>query len=207
MELNTVYRKTMKGENAIRHRTDDLPNDLRMVLLLINGQRDIGTLRMVSEHCRDSIAPLIFLEDNGFIEMAVMQSNVVALAGGARVGAAVPPMNYPPQPNPVSVQYTAAPVYSQNPPMQAPPQAAPAQTVQVDSFAQQAAANQLREKVNKLLSHISRSLGEDAKMVYSKVEAIRTEQEFQDMVKKLYIIISQYRGVKDAELFASAFGR
>lgn len=202
MELNTVYRKTMKGENAIRHRTDELPNDLRMVLLLINGQRDIGTLRMVSEHCRDSIAPLIFLEDNGFIEIALMQSNVVALAGGARTGAPTPSVSYSTQPSPVSLQYTPAPVYSQ-----AAPTPPPEPAVQVDNFAQQAAANQLREKVNKLLSYISRTLGEDAKMVYSKIEAIRSEQEFQEMIKKLYIIISQYRGVKDAELFASAFGR
>jgi hypothetical protein len=199
MELNTVYKKTDKGENAIRHRSDDLPNDLRMVLLLINGHRDIGTLRMVSEHCRDSIAPLIFLEDNGFIEIAVAQSNVVALAGGSRAPAAAPPsMNYPSQPSSVSVQYTSAPVYAP------PPAAAP---VQAEAAAPSGVSPQLREKINGLLSYVSRSLGEDAKMVYSKIEAIRSEQEFHDMVKKLYTIISQYRGIKDAERFMSSFGQ
>jgi hypothetical protein len=200
VELNTIYRKTEKGELAIRHRTEELPNDLRMVLLLINGLRDIGTLRMVSEHCRDSIAPLIFLEDNGFIEMIAAQSNVVSMAGGARVTIPTPAVNYAPQPNPVSVQYAHAQVYTQNPPPSAQPTYA-------EPPAQQAPSNQIRDKVNSLMSYVSRALGEDAKMVYSKIEAIRTEQEFQDMVKKLYIIIGQYRGVKDAERFMSSFGQ
>lgn len=200
MELNTIYRKTDKGENAIRHRTDELPNDLRMVLLLINGHRDIGTLRMVSEHCRDSIAPLIFLEDNGFIEMVTAQSNVVAMAGGARVTMPSPSVSYSAPPNPVSVQYAPAPVYA------AQPVAPSVQQTYAEPPVQQGMSNQLREKVNNLMSYISRALGEDAKMVYSKIEAIRTEQEFQDMVKKLYVIIGQYRGVKDAERFMSSFG-
>jgi hypothetical protein len=197
MELNTVYKKTTKGEEAIRHRTDELPNDLRMVLLLINGIRDVGTLRMVSEHCRDSMAPLIFLEDNGFIEIATAQTNVVALAGGSR---AMPNVGYPSQSGPpVSMQYSPPPVYSQAP--VAPP---PAQVV---APIQQGMNPQLQEKVSGLISYVSRALGEDAKMVYAKIEAIRTEQDFQDMVRKLYTIISQYKGVKDAERFASSFGR
>jgi hypothetical protein len=200
MELNTIYRKTDKGENAIRHRSDDLPNDLRMVLLLINGLRDIGTLRMVSEHCRDSIAPLIFLEDNGFIEIATAQSNVVSMAGGARAAAPVPTMSYATQPSPVSVQYNPPPVYSQN-------TQAPAPQTYAEPASQHVMSNQLRDKINSLMSYISRTLGEDAKMVYSKIEAVRTEQEFQDMVKKLYTIIGQYRGVKDAERFMSSFGQ
>ncbi len=196
MELNTVYRKTMKGEEAIRHRTDELPNDLRMVLLLINGIRDVGTLRMVSEHCRDSMAPLIFLEDNGFIEMVSAQTNVVAMAAGSR---AMPNVGYPSQPAPpVSMQYSPPPAYSQVP--VAPP-------VQVAAPVQQGMNPQLQEKVSGLISYVSRALGEDAKMVYAKIEAIRTEQEFQDMVKKLYTIIGQYKGVKDAERFAASFGR
>jgi hypothetical protein len=199
MELNTVYRKTAKGEEAIRHRTDELPSDLRMVLLLINGLRDVGTLRMVSEHCRDSMAPLFFLEDNGFIEMVVAQNNVVALAGGSRPG---PSYAAPSAPTPA--QYAPQPTYAAPAPLPPPvaQQAAPPLAA-----APQMPSAQLQERVAKLLSYVSRTMGEDARLVYDRIQAIRTEQEFQDMVKKLYNIISQYKGVKDAELFAASFGR
>jgi hypothetical protein len=196
MELNTVYRKTSKGEEAIRHRTDELPSDLRMVLLLINGLRDVGTLRMVSEHCRDSMAPLFFLEDNGFIEMVVAQNNVVALAGGARPGP-----SYAPPSAPAPVQYAQQPTYAAPVP-QAPPPVAPP-----PALAPQMPSAELQGKVASLLSYVSRTMGEDARLVYDRIQAIRTEQEFHDMVKKLYTIISQYKGVKDAESFAASFGR
>jgi hypothetical protein len=201
MELNTVYRKTSKGEEAIRHRTDELPSDLRMVLLLINGLRDVGTLRMVSEHCRDSMAPLFFLEDNGFIEMVTAQNNVVALAGGARPGP-----SYAPPSAPAPVQYAPAPTYAAPAPLPQPPPptyAAPS----LPAAAPQMPSAELQERVANLLSYVSRTMGEDARLVYDRIQAIRTEQEFQDMVKKLYNIISQYKGVKDAERFAASFGR
>jgi hypothetical protein len=207
MELNTIYRKTAKGEQSIRHRTDDLPSDLRMVLLLINGMRDVGTLRMVSEHCRDSLAPLIFLEDNGFIEQVVAQTNVVAMQAGARPAPA--PTYAPPAP--------AAPMPQPQPAYVIPQAQAPVtptvsystnySTGPAESILTQTQAQHMQDRVNALLSYMSRAMGEDAKMVYERIQAVRTEQEFQDIVKKLYTILTDYRGVKEAERFMQSFGK
>jgi hypothetical protein len=211
MQLNVIYRKTAKGEESIRHRTDDLPSDLRMVLLLINGMRDVGTLRMVSEHCRDSLAPLIFLEDNGYIEIVTAQSNVVAMAGGTRPAA--PAAYAPPAPMPAAPVAPPAPVYAP------PPQAMPAAPMPgpasysvptsggSESILAHAQSQHLQEKVGGLMSYITRALGDDAKMVQDRILAVRSDQDFQDVVKKLYTIIHDYRGVKEAERFMQSFGR
>jgi hypothetical protein len=199
MDLNTVYKKTVKGEEAIRHRTDKLTSDLRMVLMLINGLRDVGTLRMVSEHCRDSMAPLFFLEDNGFIEMVVAQNNVLAPEASARTAPLYVSPSTSTTSTPAPDQYAAqsVSVAAVSLPNVVPP------TVAVQQIPNAA----LQDKVANLLSYVSLTMGDDAHLVYDHIQAIGAEQEFQGMVKKLYTIISQYKGVKEAERFAVLFGR
>jgi len=175
-----------------------------MALLLINGLRDVGTLRMVSEPCRESMAPLIFLEDNGFIEVVVAQSNVVAMAGGARLG----PSYAAPASAPNRFQYSTPASLPSSAQQQPQPQvSAPVQATapQYDSRPNQMARQQMQDKINNLLSYVSRTLGEDANLVHARIEAIRTEQEFEEMIKKIYVIISGYRSVKDAEKFMQIF--
>jgi hypothetical protein len=199
---DVIYQKTNKGQEAVLHRSADLPSDLRMVLLLINGLRDVKTLRMLSETLKDGVAPLVFLEDNGYIEQRQMQ-NVVAIGGGVAsrpvsMPAYAPPPA-PPQQYNAPQQYQQQPTYAPQQPVYAP-QPAP-------TYAPPANVPGLNERVSALSSYITRVLGEDSGMIVEKVGHIRTDAEFNGMVTRLYDIIKEYRGVKEAERFASTFGR
>jgi hypothetical protein len=201
---DVIYQKTAKGQEAVLQRSADLPSDLRMVLLLINGLREVKTLRMLSETLKDGIAPLVFLEDNGYIEQRQMQ-NVVAIGGGSaprpiNPAAYAPPTQpqYAPQPPPQ--QYSPPPQqqYAQPQPSYAPPS---------PNYGAPAPMPGLNERVSALSSYITKVLGEDSAMIVDKVGHIRTDAEFSGMVTRLYDIIKEYRGVKEAERFASSFGR
>jgi hypothetical protein len=202
---DVIYQKTNKGQEAVLHRSADLPSDLRMVLLLINGLRDVKTLRMLSETLKDGVAPLVFLEDNGYIEQRQIQ-NVVAIGGGVTSRPVSMPAYVPPPAPPQ--QYSAPQQY--NPPVQQPIYA-PQQPVYApqpaSTYAPATNAPGLNERVSALSSYITRVLGEDSGMIVEKVGHIRTDAEFNGMVTRLYDIIKEYRGVKEAERFASSFGR
>jgi hypothetical protein len=203
---DVIYQKTAKGQEAVLQRSADLPSDLRMVLLLINGLREVKTLRMLSETLRDGIAPLVFLEDNGYIEQRQMQ-NVVAIGGGS----APRPINPSAYTPPSQSQYSPPPQQQQY----SPPQPQPQQYAQPQpnyappspNYGVPAPMPGLNERVSALSSYITKVLGEDSAMIVDKVGHIRTDAEFSGMVTRLYDIIKEYRGVKEAERFASAFGR
>ncbi len=62
-----IFGKTQLGNDEILRRSVGLPTDLRSLLLLIDGRRDLAMLRNVSQAVRETPAPLLYLEDNGFI--------------------------------------------------------------------------------------------------------------------------------------------
>jgi hypothetical protein len=214
MDSSVVFEKTPKGEEALRHRDESLPADLRMVLLIINGSRNVETIQLISDPCKTSIAPLIFLEDNGYIQRIGTRANVFPLRGNAAVmpSAAIAPIN---DPGPVYTQAAYVPQGMQQPQMQQqiqpqphmPPQpqiAQPqiqAQPVYVPSQDDSA----LRGRLSELKSFLIQTLGQDANHVIARVSEVRTAQEYADIVVKLYALIRDYSGVRDAERFMQRF--
>jgi hypothetical protein len=215
MDSSIVFEKTAKGEQALRHRDDSLPADLRMVLLIINGIRNVETIQLISDPCRDSLAPLFFLEDNGYIQRIGTRANVfpIRTEGSAAVAAAPEPMTqrFTPAPTPQPVP-APAPIPQAIP--QAIPQPAPvamAQPVLASANASvpapmiQQMDNSLALKIAALRTYLVQTLGQDADPVIARVSQVKSQDEYVEMVKKLYAIIRDYAGVRDAERFMQRF--
>jgi hypothetical protein len=64
----TILVRTAKGEDEIAHRSHRLPTTLRMVLLMIDGRRDLRALQVLNDRLRTSLEPLLELEREGYIE-------------------------------------------------------------------------------------------------------------------------------------------
>jgi predicted component of type VI protein secretion system len=208
MDPSIVFEKTPKGEDALRHRDGTLPSDLRMVLLIINGSRNVETIQMVSDPCRESIAPLIFLEDNGYIQRIGSRDNIFSFRGNNPV-AAEPSME--PQTQRAQPAYQAQPQMAAPQPLyQPPPQLAPQPQYQAAPQPQVAVQpmqidNSLALKLAALRTYLAQTLGQDADAVMNRVAEVRSQQEYQAMVGKLYAIIRDYAGVRDAERFMQRF--
>jgi hypothetical protein len=63
----TVFKITAEGDKELQWRTHGVPKDIRFLLMLINGNRDVRTLRLVSESARESNAVFEFLLIEGLI--------------------------------------------------------------------------------------------------------------------------------------------
>jgi hypothetical protein len=206
MDSSIVFEKTPKGEEALRHRDESLPSDLRMVLLIINGIRNVETVQLISDPCKESIAPLIFLEDNGYIQRIGSRANVFSLRGNNAVAMAPAPEQAPqrsPMAEPVA---QTAPAAQHQPAAQAVPQYTLAPQPQTFFEPVQAPQdNSLILKVAALRAYLAQTLGQDANAVINRVAEVRTHDEYAAIVKKLYGIIREYAGVRDAERFIQRF--
>ncbi len=207
MDASVVFEKTPKGEEALRHRDESLPSDLRMVLLIINGMRNIETIQLISDPCKTSIAPLIFLEDNGYIQKIGTRDNIFPLRGNTAMSAA-PSMAPANDAAPTYAQAAYAPPAPYTAP--APPATAPMQTVapQMQAqalYVQQQADAELRTRLSELKSYLIQTLGQDANPVLGRVSEVRNAQEYAEIVSKLYKLIGNYSGVRDAERFMQRF--
>ncbi len=65
--------------------------------------------------------------------------------------------------------------------------------------------NSLALKLAALRTYLSQTLGQDADAVINRVAGVQTHQEYQTVVGKLYAIIRDYAGVRDAERFMQRF--
>ena len=193
IDPSAIYLKTAKGEEAVRDRKSELPADIRMVLLLVNGQRNVAALQAVSEGLQESIAPLLFLEDNGYVALSGAQTNVLSFPGSA---AAAPAQAYAAAANPAPVAAVA--------PLLGPPpvMAQPAPTMPAAPAEDRAA---LQNKLSALSAYIVSTLGEDAEGVLKRIREVQTQGEYVALLRKLYDILRDYRGVREAEKFMQSF--
>ncbi len=196
IDPSVIYLKTAKGEEAVRDRKSDLPADIRMVLLLVNGQRNVAALQAVSEGLQESIAPLLFLEDNGYIALSGAQTNVLSFPGNAALAPAQVYAAPAAVANPAPVAAVAAPVAA--PPVMAQPAPAMAAAPAEDRAA-------LQNKLSALSAYIVSTLGEDAEGVLKRIREVQTQGEYVALLRKLYDILRDYRGVREAEKFMQSF--
>lgn len=67
---SSVFRKSLKGVEAIASRQSGLPRPLRSALIMIDGKRDVGELDKLVATLGDPQALLAELEASGLIELA-----------------------------------------------------------------------------------------------------------------------------------------
>ena len=197
---NVVYAKTAKGEEALRHRDGTLPADARMVLLVVNGMRNVETLKFISEPCRESLAPLIFLEDNGFIEQVGSRENVFNLRQDSD-----PDFRERESLNQGS---NTAVARLATPPMAAIPQTVSMAPAPLRAVAPQYAADRVEpERVRALIMHLQKVMGSDSAQAVVRAGQVQTREEFVALVGKLGNILREYKGVREAEHFLKLFER
>jgi hypothetical protein len=189
LDNNLVFNKTMLGTDEILRRAVGLPNDLRSLLLLIDGRRDVNSLRSISVALRESLAPLLFLEDNGFIVRLGAESSVVPLAKRSAVAAA--PAYVPTVPRQVPVNMPAPAVLSSV-------QQNYAQAPAVPSYA----LNELR---GALIQFVSSALGADGAHAIGRIQNAADLPELQSIARRIYEILKDYSGVRTAEKFMQQF--
>jgi hypothetical protein len=67
IDPETIYELTPAGDDVIQHRSLQLPMELRFLLMLINGVRSVGTLRVVTPAAKHDDAGFIILSEYGLI--------------------------------------------------------------------------------------------------------------------------------------------
>jgi hypothetical protein len=225
IENDVVFAKTELGTDEILRRSAGLPNDLRSLLLLIDGKRDVDTLRRVSISIRESLAPLLFLEDNGFIvrlgqaasatvvPMAKRPLHPVAVANAALQFRQAPSSDYVmTQPQVVAPAQAPVPAPAQQaPPLQAPPQAMQSQAPR-PYMATEAAYNQanppaadLNELRGALIQFVSAALGADGAHAIGRIQTAANISDLQAIARRIYEILKDYSGVRTAEKFMQQF--
>ena len=73
MDPNLIYVKTASGENAIQQRTRVIQRNVRMVLILVDGQSSVADLIRKTGNLQLTENALAELEKGGFIELKVEQ--------------------------------------------------------------------------------------------------------------------------------------
>ncbi len=203
IDSDIVFNKTALGTDEILRRTVGLPSDLRSLLLLIDGRRNVQALRSISIAVRESEAPLLFLEDNGFIER-IGGSSVVPITQRRPVAPIAPPA---PQAYPTN---SAAPAYAPRPvqPQPVPMQPQPAQPAMQPYPQQQQYVPQsvvLGDIKGALIQFVSTTLGSDAGHAIGRIQGARDLPELQAVARRIYEVLKEYSGVRVAEKFMQQF--
>ncbi len=180
LDDSAVFTKTEVGNDEVLRRTLGLPNDLRSLLLLIDGRRTFAMLRQVSVALRSSSAPIIFLEDNGFITRAS--------AGRPAVSAPMAP---------------ARPAYQAPEPQRMEPPAASPYLATQAQYSQ--ALNQLSDIKGNMIQFVSSALGADGAHAVGRIQSAESLADLQQIARKIYDVLKAYSGVKIAEKFMQQF--
>jgi hypothetical protein len=66
---NLVFALNAKGHQVLQHRTEPLPTDIRFLMNLINGERSVQTLRVVSPTAKRDDSAFIVMLDLGLLDI------------------------------------------------------------------------------------------------------------------------------------------
>jgi hypothetical protein len=95
MEAQAIYRKSEKGSEAIATRGHGVVGKLRMLLILVDGKKNVDELTRIAEGMGESVTLLKLLEAEGLIELASASAPAgpasaqgAAVASGADIGRA-----------------------------------------------------------------------------------------------------------------------
>lgn len=190
---SVCYRRTAKGDQEIVFRNTGLDPELRNLLLLINGRRDIPSLAALVPMLRTSLEILQLLEDQGYIELDMAGSG----AGMAQPMA--PQQTAWPQAAPRAPAPAPAPPAPR--PAPAPPAAAPA----APRTPTERADLNFAARREQLMQHLAVLLGADYGPVGQRLQTVRDPAELAGLEKKLFELVKLYRGPREAQVFADKF--
>ncbi len=76
MDSDLIYAKTASGEEAVQKRTRLMQRNVRMVLILVDGQSTVADLCQKTNNPKLTESALAELENNGLIELRVGQDSI-----------------------------------------------------------------------------------------------------------------------------------
>jgi hypothetical protein len=191
--MATVYRKSMKGIDEIAFKTAGLPMRLVSYLAIVDGESTVEQLAARHPQLPSLDVVLNGLVQQGFIEVASSDANVVQM-NTMRVGNGAP-MHVQPAPAPVYAPSFASASFA--PSMQPPQQ---------QQMPQQGGYSPELEIVKgNMIKDVSSILGADAAPVIQKIQGCRTKDDLFGSMMGIKKIITIYANAGLAEKFAARY--
>jgi hypothetical protein len=183
--MGTIYRKSLKGIDELAFKTNGLPMRLMSYLSVVDGETSIEQLMARNPQLPSMDVVLQGLVQQGFVEVAGSDANVVQM-NNMRVGnGASIPMQAP------APSYAPAPMQQ---PMQQPmPSNNGGYSPELDII-----------KSN-MVKDVSGILGTDAGPVIQKIQAARTKDDLFGSMMGIKKIITIYANAGLAEKFAARY--
>lgn len=183
--MGMIYRKSLKGIDELAFKTHGLPMRLMSYLMAVDGEASIEQLIARNPQLPSMDVVLGGLMQQGFVEVAGSDANVVQM-NNMRVGNGAPVQMQAPQPS-----YAPAPMYQQ------PMQQQPAQ--------QSYNSPELEIVKGNMVKDVSGLLGADAAPVIQKIQGCRTKDDLFGSMMGIKKIITIYVNAAAAEKFAARY--
>jgi hypothetical protein len=186
--MGIIYRKSLKGIDEMAFKTHGLPMRMMSYLMAVDGETNIEQLVARNPQLPSMDVVLNGLVQQGFVEVAGSDVNVVQM-NNMRVG------NGAPMPMPAPA---APPSYAPQP-MQQPVQQ-PMQQQNVGGY-----SPELEIIKGNMVKDVSAILGSDAAPVIQKIQGCRTKDDLFAAMMGIKKIIAIYTNLASAEKFAARY--
>jgi hypothetical protein len=190
-----IFQKTDLGRVELASRILGLSNELRLVLVLIDGRRDVAALSMLSAKVAASHDCLEELMALGVIEV-IGESGSAPEPSRSNAAMPSPAMPSPAMPSPGTPNITTASAiksYAQTPAASTQNYASTAQRLTPTPVAPSHApsANVLQARAQ-LSAEIARLLGKDARAACDRLQEMRSREELLEALPKLVNLVALY---------------
>lgn len=192
--MGLIYRKSLKGIDELAFKTNGLPMRLTSYLMAVDGQTSIEQLVVNNPQLPSMDVVLGGLMQQGFVEVAgsdanVVQMNNMRVGNGASYPVQAPMQNYAPAPMQQSMQQQ---------PMQ---QRQPMQNNMNAGYN----SPELELLRGNMIKDVSGILGSDAAPVIQKIQGCRTKDDLFSAMMGIKKIITIYSNAALAEKFAARY--
>jgi hypothetical protein len=193
--MGTIYRKSLKGIDELAFKTNGLPMRLMSYLMAVDGETSVEQLMARNPQLPSMDVVLSGLVQQGFVEVAgsdanIVQMNNMRVGNGASIPMQAPPQNYAPAQAPMQ-----QPMQTMQQPMQQPMQ--PNTNMGYSPELDLVKANMIKD--------VSGILGTDAGPVIQKIQAARTKDDLFGSMIGIKKIITIYANAGLAEKFAARY--
>lgn len=192
--MGLIYRKSLKGIDELAFKTNGLPMRLTSYLMAVDGQTSIEQLVVNNPQLPSMDVVLGGLMQQGFVEVAgsdanVVQMNNMRVGNGASYPVQAPMQNYAPAPMQQSMQQQAM---QQRQPMQ-------------NNMNAGYNSPELELLRGNMIKDVSGILGSDAAPVIQKIQGCRTKDDLFSAMMGIKKIITIYSNAALAEKFAARY--
>lgn len=192
--MGMIYRKSMKGIDELAFKTNGLPMRMMSYLMAVDGETSVEHLVARNPQLPSMDVVLQGLMQQGFLEVAgsdanVVQMNNMRVGNGASYPAQAPMQNYAPAP------------MQQQPMQQQPMQRQPMQANINTGYN----SPELEMVKGNMVKDVSGILGSDAAPVIQKIQGCRTKDDLFSAMMGIKKIITIYSNAALAEKFAARY--